>query len=135
MDRLVGNLNDMLEQIERLVLGMRQVTENIAHDLRSPLNRLRSRLEVTLMGEASEIDYRDALQHTIDEASDLLDIFNALLNIAQAESGQLEADSKDFNLSALVRNLAELYELVTEEKSMKLTCDVAPGITVYGNKH
>ncbi|MBT7954183.1 MAG: HAMP domain-containing protein [Rhodospirillaceae bacterium] len=135
LDRLADNLNDMLEQIERLVLGMRQVTENIAHDLRSPLNRLRSRLEVTLMGEASEVEYRDALLQTIDEASDLLETFNALLNIAQAESGQLEADSKDFNLSALVRNMAELYEPVAEEKSMTLTSDVARGITVYGNKH
>ncbi|MBT3991533.1 MAG: HAMP domain-containing protein [Rhodospirillaceae bacterium] len=135
LDQLAVNLNEMLEQIERLVMGMRQVTENIAHDLRSPLNRLRSRLEVTLMGDASDVDYRDALQQTIDETADLLETFNALLNIAQAESGQLEADKKDFNLSALVRNMAELYEPVAEEKRMTLTSEVAPGITVFGNKH
>jgi signal transduction histidine kinase len=125
----------MLEQIERLVMGMRQVTENIAHDLRSPLNRLRSRLEVTLLGEATEVDYKDALQQTINETSDLIETFNALLNIAQAESGQLEGDNKDFNLSALIRNMAELYEPVAEEKSLTLTSEVTPGITVYGNKH
>ena len=135
LDQLAINLNEMLEQIERLVMGMRQVTENIAHDLRSPLNRLRSRLEVTLMGDSSDIDYRDVLQQTIDETSDLLETFNALLNIAQAESGQLEADKKDFNLSALIRNMAELYEPVAEEKSMILTSEVVPGITVFGNKH
>ena len=135
LDQLAINLNEMLEQIERLVMGMRQVTENIAHDLRSPLNRLRSRLEVTLMGEASGDDYRDALQQTVGETTDLIETFNALLNIAQAESGQLEADNRDFNLSALVRNMAELYEPVAEEKSMSLSSEVAPGITVYGNKH
>jgi hypothetical protein len=135
LDQLAVNLNDMLEQIERLVMGMRQVTENIAHDLRSPLNRMRSRLEVTLMGEASDTDYRGVLQQTIDEASKLIETFNALLNIAQAESGQLEADKKDFNLSALVRTMAELYEPVAEERSMTLKSEVEPGITIFGNKH
>lgn len=135
LDRLACNLNEMLDQIERLVTGMRQVTENIAHDLRSPLNRLRSRLEVTLMGDASKDDYRQALEMTIDEAAALLETFNALLNIAQAESGQSDGEPENFDLSALVVDLAELYEPVAEEKNLTLTRHIEEGVTLLGNRH
>ncbi|NQV57089.1 MAG: HAMP domain-containing protein, partial [Rhodospirillales bacterium] len=109
LDRLAENLNDMLDQIERLVTGMRQVTDNIAHDLRSPLNRLRSRLEVTLMGDGDISEYRQALELTIDEAGLLMETFNALLNIAQAEAGWPEEQLSEFDLSGLVADMGELY--------------------------
>jgi len=135
LDRLACNLNEMLDQIERLVTGMRQVTENIAHDLRSPLNRLRSRLEVTLMGESSEDEYRQALELTIDEAAALLETFNALLNIAQAESGQPDGNPEDFDLSALASDMAELYEPVAEEKSITVIKQIEEGVNLHGNRH
>ncbi len=86
-DQLAANLNAMLDQIERLMAGMRQVTDNIAHDLRTPLSRLRARLEVTLLERPDTNRYAEALAETIAEADHLLGTFNALLSIAEAEAG------------------------------------------------
>ena len=125
----------MLDQIERLVTGMRQVTDNIAHDLRSPLNRLRGRLEVALMGEGTQSEYRAAMEETIAESESLLETFNALLNIAQAEAGLAEDSLSDFDLSALVADMADLYGPAAEDKSQTLTGDVEDGIQIFGDRH
>jgi signal transduction histidine kinase len=135
LDRLAENLNEMLDQIERLVTGMRQVTDNIAHDLRSPLNRLRGRLEVTLMGDASEADYRTAMEAAIAESETLLETFNALLNIAQAEAGLAGDGLADFDLSGLVADMAELYAPAAEDKNQTLAGEVEPGIHLTGERH
>lgn len=134
LDQLASNLNVMLEQIERLVTGMRQVTDNIAHDLRSPLNRLRSRLEVTLMAPPDVDAYREALQKTVGEAEHLLTTFNALLSIAQVESGQAITDLSEVDLGVIVANAAELYEPVAEEKGLAFVAEVGSGITIRGNE-
>ena len=135
LDQLAQNLNAMLAQIERLVTGMRQVTDNIAHDLRSPLNRLRSRLEVTLLAPPDEAAYRQALEETIDESERLLGTFNALLNIAQAESGQAFTDIKPIDLGAIAATAAELYEPLAEEKGLAFVADTDAGLTIDGNEH
>src|SRR6185503_12510177 len=87
-DRLANSLNAMLERIESLMVGMKQVSDNIAHDLKTPLTRLRNRAEEALRGSKSDADYRAALESTIDESDGLIRTFNALLMIARAESGQ-----------------------------------------------
>lgn len=132
IDRLAGSLNDMLEEIERLVTSMREVTDNIAHDLRSPLTRLRNRIEVTLLKEASPAEYRAALDETVSEVAGLLDTFNGLLAIARAEAGRPEGTPEPFDLSAAVNDMVELYAPVAEEKSLSLTGDVAAGLTLVG---
>ncbi len=124
LDQLALNLNEMLDQIERLVNSLREVTDNIAHDLRTPLNRLRSRLEVTLMGEGSAEQFREALEATISEADDLLATFNALLNIAKAEAGQLEISPETIDLGPFIDDLAELYEPAAAEKGLGLSAAV-----------
>lgn len=134
MDRLAQNLNAMLDQIERLMTGMREVTDNIAHDLRSPLNRLRSRLELTLLQPASVDAYRDALEATINEAEGLLKTFNALLSIARAESGTECEDMADLDLGAVVGGVAELYEPAAEQKGIRLAFDAEPQLTVRGDR-
>jgi len=135
LDRLAQNLNAMLDEIERLMAGMRQVTDNIAHDLRSPLTRLRSRLDVTLLEPPSMEAYRAAMERTIEDAEDLLHTFTALLGIAQAESGAKPEDMADLDLGALARDVGELYEPVAEEKGLWLTLVCVDGLTVKGNRH
>jgi len=134
IDQLAENLNDMLEQIERLMLGMRQVTDNIAHDLRSPLNRLRNRLEVTLMKPATQQEYAEALEKSIAEADELLGTFNALLLIARAEAGAARDGMDWVNLSGLAQDAAELYEPVTEEAGLALELDIQPGLEYRGHR-
>lgn len=134
LDQLAGNLNEMLDQIEALMTGMRQVTDNIAHDLRSPLNRLRNRLEVTLMHDSSPEDYRMALERTIAEADQLLGTFNALLMIARAEAGALRESMTWVDPATVVQDVAELYEPVAEENDLTLRIEAQEGMSIRGNR-
>jgi signal transduction histidine kinase len=134
-DQLAGNLNAMLDQIERLMLGMRQVTDNIAHDLRTPLSRLRSRLEVTLLEKPDAARYAEALRETIAEADRLLGTFNALLSIAEAEAGSRRDGLAIVDLAEITRSVGELYEPVAEEAGLWLTVDAAEALPVRGDRH
>jgi signal transduction histidine kinase len=134
LDQLGRNLNAMLDQIEALMTGMRQVTDNVAHDLRSPLNRLRNRLEVTLLRDTSPDEYRQTLEKTIAEADGLLGTFNALLMIARAEAGSLRETMELVDPAVIIRDAVELYEPVAEEKGLKLVVDAPEGLQVRGNR-
>jgi signal transduction histidine kinase len=134
-DQLAQNLNAMLDQIERLMAGMRQVTDNIAHDLRTPLARLRARLEVTLIEKPDAARYADALRDTIAEADNLLGTFNALLSIAEVEAGSRRDSLAIIDLAEIARNVAELYEPVAEERDLALRLDIADSIKVHGDRH
>ena len=109
-DRLAESLNAMLARIERLMLGLKQVSDNIAHDLKTPLTRMRNRVERALTMGHSEPDYREALHATIDEADQLIRTFNALLLIARAEAGSSDAEFATFDASDVARDVVELYE-------------------------
>src|SRR5260370_985872 len=88
LERLAENLNAMLERIEALMMGLKEVSDNIAHDLKTPLTRLRNRAEEALAKSGSEAEYRNTLERTIEESDGLIRTFNALLMIARAEPGQ-----------------------------------------------
>ena len=134
LDRLAQSLNLMLGRIEQLMAGMREVSDNIAHDLKTPLNRLRNRVEEALREPADEVGYRDALELTIEEADGLIKTFNALLSIARLEAGAAGDDRDSLDLSALVSDVAELYEPVAEERGIALKADMAGFIPVRGNR-
>ncbi|SMH58485.1 HAMP domain-containing sensor histidine kinase [Azospirillum agricola] len=134
MDRLAGNLNAMLDRIERLMTGMRQVTDSVAHDLRTPLTRLRSRIELALIHDTEDPEvYRGVLQDTIAEADRLLATFTALLSIAEAESGAKRRDFVPVDLAEVVQLAADLYEPVAEERGQSLTMEIHKPATVRGN--
>lgn len=133
-DELAGNLNDMLDQIGSLMQGMTEVADNIAHDLRTPLNRLRSRLEVTLLRPATEIEYREALESAIMEADNLIGTFNSLLLIARAETGQARENFEDFDLRPLIADAVELYEPLAEAKRLALRMIPAQPAIVSGDR-
>ncbi len=134
LDRLARNLNDMLEQIENSVTAMRQVTDNIAHDLRSPLNRLRSRIEVTLMSDQSVDGYKESLEQTIEEVERLLETFNNLLEIAKAEAAGPMGEMELVDLSMLAADMAELYQPAGEDKSITVACEAEADISIKGSR-
>jgi len=134
-DDLAGQLNHMLKRIEQLLTGMRQVTDNVAHDLRRPLSRLRNRLEITLLEPRGRAEYQQVLTETITDTDDLIRTFNALLEIAQAEAGSFRGEWKVVDITALLNRLGELYQELAESQGKHLTINVQPGIKVTGNRH
>ncbi len=134
LDRLAENLNAMLERIEALMRGLKEVSDNIAHDLKTPLTRLRNRAEQALRSAKSETDYRAALEATIEESDDLIRTFNALLMIARAESGHARENMSDFDAAELARDVAELYEPLAEQKGLAVKIDAPQPVTMHGNR-
>ena len=133
LDRLAENLNAMLERIEALMMGLKEVSDNIAHDLKTPLTRLRNRAEEALAKSGSEAEYRSALERTIEESDGLISTFNALLMIARAESGQARDNMDDFDASEVANGIHELYEPLAEDDGMALNVrtEFAP---LHGNR-
>jgi signal transduction histidine kinase len=133
LDRLASNLNAMLERIEALMMGLKEVSDNIAHDLKTPLTRLRNRAEEALAKSGCEADYRAALERTIEESDGLIRTFNALLMIARAESGQARGNMDDFDAAHVAEGIHELYEPLAEDDGMTLRLKAAPA-PLHGNR-
>ncbi|MGS4987840.1 sensor histidine kinase [Roseibium sp. RP-7] len=123
-DRLAINLNTMLDRIELLMQSMKDVTDNIAHDLKTPLTRLQTRIENALREAKGEEGYRGALEATLEESDQLLRIFNALLRIARVESMAPASVMEPTDLNKLVAEVAELYEPLVEDEGGKLEADL-----------
>src|SRR5437867_1744757 len=133
LDRLAMNLNDMLERIEALMRGLKEVSDNIAHDLKTPLTRLRNRCEAALRTAKTENDYRRAFEDMIEESDGLIRTFDALLMIARAESGQARGNMTAFDAAETVRGVGELYEPLADEKGLTLKVDAPEPAMITGN--
>jgi signal transduction histidine kinase len=133
LDRLAEGLNEMLGRIAVLMDGLREVSDNIAHDLRTPLTRLRNHAEAALAFGGDAAAYRQALEKTIEESDGLIRIFNALLLIARAEAGGDLGPPQPVDVGEAARSVAELYEPIAEEEGLTLTVQTEDGLKVRGN--
>ncbi len=134
-DELASHLNTMLARIEKLLTGMRQVTDNVAHDLRRPLARVRNRIEVTLMEKRDSKEYRSALEETLEDTNELMQTFSALLEIAQAEAGSFRGEWKVVELSAMLEELGGLYLDEAEVRHKRFELQIEPNLKITGNRH
>ncbi len=134
LDELAESFNAMLERIEQLMSGMKEVSDNIAHDLKTPLNRLRNRAEAALRDPRGEAAHREGLERTIEQADELITTFNALLLIARLEAGAAQENSTTFDAGELVRDMGELYQPVAEESGASLAIAAEDGPKITANK-
>ncbi len=133
-DRLAQTINKMLEQIDALMTGMRTVTDSLAHDLRSPLTRAKSGIELALRKDGDSSAYREILEQTNTELETILRTFESLVNIAEAEAGIGKLALGPLDLSALVCDLCELYAPMAEDSELTLAGDTPPGISITGHR-
>ncbi|HCL94721.1 MAG TPA: two-component sensor histidine kinase, partial [Gammaproteobacteria bacterium] len=133
-DRLSGNLNHMLDQIQELMDGIRQVSDNIAHDLKTPLFRLRQKLEALNVEAESSAGHAQALQGALAEADRLLNLFNALLRIARLETESRKTAMTMLSLSELAGDVAELYEPLAEGKRQSLSVETPQSISLFADR-
>jgi len=134
LDRLAATLNRMLDRIAALMESLRQVSNDIAHDLRTPLSRLCQRLEGTRTGARSVAEYERAVEDAVADAEGLLGTFAALLRIAQVEAGTQRIAFCRVDLSALAETVADAFAPAAEDESHAFSADIAPGIAVHGDQ-
>jgi signal transduction histidine kinase len=133
-DSLSHDINVMLDRIEELMETVRQISSDIAHDLRMPLSRMRQSLEKALTGRPGVAALKDAVRGGIAETDGIISTFNALLSIAQIEGGARRAGFKPISLSDILLNVHEIYEPVAQDAGLDFKADIKPGVSMTGDR-
>jgi heavy metal sensor kinase len=133
IDQLAITFNQMLDRIQTLVTGIREMSDNIAHDLKSPITRIRGISEVSLTTDASEKEYENMAASTVEECDRLLDMINTMLVISKTEAGVNKLDAKELDIGAVVRDACELFQSPAEDKDLRLVCDVPGNFSISGD--
>jgi signal transduction histidine kinase len=134
LDRLVLNLNSMLDRICELMAGLKEVSDNIAHDLRTPLTRLRNGAEQALRSASTKEENQLALEKVIEESDNMIRIFDALLMIARAEAGAAPEGTVTFDAASVVEDVGELYEPLAEDRGVELKVVSEPKLLIAGSR-
>jgi signal transduction histidine kinase len=133
-DELAGIINDMLDRITRLMDGVRQVSNAIAHDLRTPITRARTRLEDATLHAKTQDDLKFAIERATLDLDGIVGVFEALLRIAEIEAGSRRAAFANIELSHVLQDLDELYHVVAEERGLKLETSIARFLPMLGDR-
>lgn len=133
-DRLSINMNEMLDRIGLLDKGLQQVSDSIAHDLKTPLTRLRNKVDSALSSDPDLPTSKHALEEVITDSDQLIKTFNALLMISRVESGSQVAEMSSTNMSDIMADACELYEPVAEEEGFEITHKLEAGLNVDGSR-
>ena len=134
IDQLAITFNQMLDRIQTLVTGIKEMSDNIAHDLKSPITRIRGISEVTMTTGASEKEYENMAASTIEECDRLLDMINTMLVISKTEAGVNKLDTKEVDITAVVHDAFELFQAPAEDKDLNFIIDVADPLSVLGDQ-
>ena len=134
IDRLSGIFNNMLERIQSLIAEMKEVTDNIAHDLRSPITRIRGLAEVTLISEKNLEEYQRMAGSTVEECDRLLGMINMMLEISETEAGVATLNLSEVNVSDLIEEACDLYQPLAEEKDMHIEINIPKQYHLSGDK-
>ena len=133
-DELADIINDMLERIGRLMDGVRQVSNAIAHDLRTPITRARTRLEDASLHAHGDEELRSAIDRATLDLDDIVGVFEALLRIAEIEAGSRRAAFAEIDLAPLITDVDELYHAVAEERGLRLEADIVGPLPLLGDR-
>ena len=135
LNQLSLNLNNMLDRLNKLMIGMKGVSDNIAHDLRTPLNKIRTNLEVTLMSNPDLESYRETLKEVIEDVDGVINTFNSLLAISRVDSGSVSLKKEKINIKNLIEDIIDLWEPLSEEKGIVLNNECKIDLYLAGNKN
>jgi len=133
IDRLAVTFNQMLDRIERLVVGMREMSDNIAHDLKSPVARIRGMAEISMSGASSTGDDLTLAGSTIEECDRLLDMINTMLMISKSDAGAGDETLEPVNMADVARGALALFGPLAEDKGLTLTGDIPEVLMVRGD--
>ncbi|WP_420431629.1 ATP-binding protein [Hyphobacterium sp.] len=133
LDELSANFNSMLDRLEELMHRMRNVGDSIAHDLRSPLTRMRNRMEDALRAEGDRPSRQAALEQALNDSDELLGVFNAILSISRIEAGERRDSFEIFDPGPLVTDMGELYEPVCEDSGHDFGIQAESGLVIRGD--
>lgn len=135
IDRLAVAFNHMVDQLQDLLRAMRDMTDNIAHDLRSPLARIRGIAEMTLLSNAENPNFEEMAASTIEECDNLIDLINTMLDITEAEAGVIELQIENLDLAILISDACDLFRPLVDEKNIRLRVNMPEKILLKSDKH